>query len=144
MALRLSLGSGLIGLSCLLASTGLEANELESNSRLSPPREVSGIVTAQMVTVLGKAFYDSFAAAWAEKDANGRFMLFVSERPSARWGGQVFIHYGSKLVFQAFLPPNRPQAAVLAQQAAEQAFAAVIQAQVDQVFGDADLARDEF
>lgn len=144
MTLRLFLGLGLIGLSSLLTSTGLEASELESNSRLSPPREVNGIVTAQMVTVLGKAFYDSFAAAWAEKDANGRFMLFMSERPSARWGGQVFIHYGSKLVFRAFLPPNRTQAATLALQAAEEAFAAVIQAQVDQVFGDADLARDEF
>ncbi|AXK38291.1 CsgE family curli-type amyloid fiber assembly protein [Crenobacter cavernae] len=144
MSLRLFLGLGLIGSASLLGSTAVKASELESDRRLSPPREVTGIVTAQMVTVLGKAFYDSFAGVWAEKDENGRFMLFVSERPSARWGGQVSIHYGSKLVFQAFLPPNRSQTAVLAQQAAEEAFSAVIQTQVDQVFGDADLARDEF
>lgn len=141
MKLRPFLWLLLISMPALSAAQG---NELEQNNkRLQAPREVNGIVTAQMMTVLGKAFYDSFAAAWAERDEHGRFMLFVSERPSARWGGQVFVHQGSKLVFQAFLPPNRTRASALAEQAAEQVFEAVIQAQLDQVFGDADLARDE-
>lgn len=120
-----------------------QGNELENSNRPLQPREVSGIVAGQMVTVMGKAFYDAFANAWNEKDANGRFTLFVMERPSARWGSQIFIHYGSKLMFQGFLPPNRSKADAMAQQAAEEVFGNVIQAQVDQVFGDADLARDE-
>lgn len=120
-----------------------QGSELDKSNRPLVPREVSGIVTGQMLTVMGKAFYDTFAAAWNEKDANGRFNLFVVERPNARWGSQIFILYGNKLMFRSFLPPNRSKADGMAQQAAEDVFASVIQTQVDQVFGDADLARDE-
>lgn len=144
MSSRCYLPLGLAGLACLCGGAAAGAGGLETGARLVAPREVGGIVTAQTVTTQGKAFYDGFAAAWGEKDEDGRFLLFVSEKPNARWGGQVFVHHGSKLVFQAMLPPGRAQIAALAQQAAQTAFDAVIQSQVDQVFGDADLARDEF
>ncbi|CAG2153005.1 CsgE family curli-type amyloid fiber assembly protein [Cupriavidus numazuensis] len=115
-----------------------------SKSRTLNRAEVGGIVTGQMITLAGRTFYDSFAAAWRDKDEQGRFVVAISERPSARWGSQVFVDYGNRRLYQAFLPPNLSRIGAIGTAAAEQVFQAIIDDQVAQFFGDPDMARDEF
>ncbi|WP_414222815.1 CsgE family curli-type amyloid fiber assembly protein [Cupriavidus necator] len=33
----------------------------------------------------------------------------MSERPSARWGSQLFVEHGNRRLYQAFLPPSLPE-----------------------------------
>lgn len=129
----------------LAAWAGANGNGTDhaANGTLAP-YEVGGIVTGQTITTAGKAFYDGFAAAWREQDEQGRFTVSISERPSARWGSQVFVDYGQRRLFRTFLPPNRERIRAIAAQAAGLVLQSIIDAQVAQLFGDPDLGRDEF
>jgi len=120
------------------ASTAL--TEQRSLSR----EDVGGLITGQTVTQNGRAFYDSFATAWSERDAQGRFSVAVMERPTARFGSQVFIRYGNRQLLQLALPPNRSVIAPLGAAAADQVFQAILDYQLAQFLGDPDIGRDEF
>lgn len=104
----------------------------------------SGVVVAQTITPIGREFYDGFVAAWREKDGDSRFSIAIAEHPSARWGSQIFVNYGNRRLFQAFLPANRVRVREVAGMAADIVFQRIIESQVAQLFGDADLAKDEF
>lgn len=105
--------------------------------------EVGGLVVGQTVTQNGRAFYNSFATAWSEKDEDGRFTVTVTERPTARLGSQMFVDYGNRRIVQLFLPPNRSLIPALASDAAGQVFQAILDYQLAQFFGDPDMGRDE-
>jgi len=91
----------------------------------------------------GRAFYDSFAIAWSEKDVAGTFTVAITERPTARLGSEVFVDYGNRRVFQMFLPPNRTLIPAIGTNAAAQVYQAILDYQLAQFFGDPDLGRDE-
>lgn len=125
------------------------AQDVDQTASLSPRRtlgatDVGGIVTGQTITLAGRTFYDSFAATWRDQDEDGRFVVDISERPSARWGSQVFVDYGHRRLFQAFLPPNLSRIAPIGASAAARVYQAILEDQLAQVFADPDLARNEF
>ncbi|MGV8917250.1 MAG: CsgE family curli-type amyloid fiber assembly protein [Pseudomonas sp.] len=105
--------------------------------------DVGGVVTGQTITLAGRAFYDSFAAAWSEKDEEGHFAVAISERPTARLGSQVFVDYGNRRLLQMFLPPNRTLIPAIGADAAGQVYQAILDYQIAQFFGDPDMGRDE-
>lgn len=114
-----------------------------SGQRTLNRAEVGGLVVGQTVTLAGRAFYDSFSAAWRDLDEPGRFTVAISERPTARLGSQVFVDYGNRRVLQMFLPPNRTLIPALGADAAAQVFQAILDYQLAQFFGDPDMGRDE-
>lgn len=125
------------------ADNGVSTSKSLSTHRTLGPVEVGGLVVGQTVTQNGRAFYDSFAAAWNEKDESGRFSISVVERPTARLGSQIFINYGNRRMTQLQLPPNRSLIPALGADVAAQVFQAILDYQLAQFFGDRDLARDE-
>lgn len=125
------------------AETGVNTTKSLSTQRSLAPAEVGGLVVGQTMTQNGRAFYESFAAAWNEKDESGRFTISVVERPTARLGSQMFINYGSRRMTQLQLPPNRSLIPALGADVAAQVFQAILDYQLAQFFGDRDLARDE-
>ncbi|MGS0737575.1 CsgE family curli-type amyloid fiber assembly protein [Pseudomonas sp. GG8] len=129
--------------SMVVAQDGVDSTATLDQSRTLNRAEVGGIVTGQTITLAGRAFYDSFAAAWNEKDEVGHFTVAISERPSARWGSQVFVDYGNRRLFQMFLPPNRSLIPPIGTEAAAQVYQAILDYQLAQFFGDPDMARDE-
>lgn len=103
-----------------------------------------GVVTSQMVTVAGHDFSQYFIAAWRDMDGSEHYTLAVRERPSARWGSEVWIEYAQRRVFHARLPAARAAVRPLSIDAAETVFQAVQQADLQRkLAGDADLAPDE-
>lgn len=103
-----------------------------------------GIVTDQTITVAGQTFYQAFVAAWHDKPNQERFVLSVRERPSARWGNEVWIEYAQRRVFQAVLPPNRSNIKAVVDQAVEIAYKNVADAEVQRLlFRDPDIGPDE-
>lgn len=123
------------------SSQGHGANEAV---RVFPSDRVGGIVADQTVTVAGQDFYQQFVAAWRERDSAERYAISIHERPSARWGSQVWIQYAERKVFQAALPAGRVNIRQLGEQAAEITFQKVTDAEVERLlFRDVDLGPDE-
>jgi curli production assembly/transport component CsgE len=104
-----------------------------------------GIVTSQPITVAGHEFCRAFITAWLDKPGNDRYTIAIRERPSARWGTQVWVEYGPRRVLQVQLPPARTALKALGENAAESAYQAVLDAERQRtLILDADLAPDEF
>lgn len=104
-----------------------------------------GIVTSQPITVAGHEFCRSFMAAWLDKPGSDRYTIAIRERPSARWGTQVWVEYGPRRVLQVQLPPARTALKALGENAAESAYQAILDVERQRtLILDADLAPDEF
>jgi curli production assembly/transport component CsgE len=104
-----------------------------------------GIVTSQPITVAGHEFCRYFIAEWLDKPDSDRYTIAIRERPSARWGTQVWIEYGPRRVLQVQLPPTRTELKALGENAAESAYEAIQDIERQRTFiHDADLAPDEF
>lgn len=103
-----------------------------------------GVVANQTITVAGQDFYQYFVSAWRDRDMGERFAISVHERPSARWGSQIWIEYAQRRVFQAFLPTGRAGIKALSEQAVEAAYQKIADAEVERLlFRDPDMGSDE-
>lgn len=105
----------------------------------------AGVVTSQVVTVAGHDFSQYFIAAWRDKDGSEHYTLAIRERPSARWGSEVWIEFAQRRVFHTRLPPARAAIRSLSEDAAETTYQAVLATDAQRkLINDADLAPDEF
>jgi curli production assembly/transport component CsgE len=103
-----------------------------------------GVITNQTVTVAGQDFYQYFVAAWREREMSERFAISVRERPSARWGSQVWIEYAQRRIFQAQLPSGRSGIKAVSEQAVDVAYQQLADAEAERVlFKDPDVGPDE-
>jgi len=109
-----------------------------------PPRAV-GVVTVQTITTAGHDFSQHFLAAWRDQDGSDQVTLAIRERPSARFGSEVWIDYSQRTVLQLRLPPARAALPELAANAVQHVWATVQRTDAERkLFHDADLAPDEF
>lgn len=68
---------------------------------------LGGVVVNRTVTVLGNDFYQDFTALWRQKDISNKFSISIYERPSARFGSEIWVQFRQKSMFHVFLPPAR-------------------------------------
>lgn len=140
---------------CAAALTPLpRANAQPDSNRISDRLAVAnqtnsadfdgGIITNQVITAAGQDFYQFFASAWRDKNGSERYMLAVHERPTARWGSEVWIEFKQRRVFRTFLPPARAGIRPIGEQAADIVYRSVLQLDAQNLLvNDADLGRDE-
>jgi curli production assembly/transport component CsgE len=103
-----------------------------------------GVVANETVTVAGQDFYQYFVAAWRDRDMSERFAISIHERPSARWGSQIWIEYAQRRIFQSQLPNGRAGIKALTEQAVEVAYQQLADAEVERLlFRDPDIGSDE-
>jgi curli production assembly/transport component CsgE len=103
-----------------------------------------GIVLNQTITVGGQEFYRYFVALWRDKPMTEQYAISIHERPSARFGSQVWVEYAQRRMFQAALPSARTAIAPLSERAVETAYQAVVDINVQRMlFQGDDLGRDE-
>lgn len=103
-----------------------------------------GLVANQTVTVAGQDFFQYFVSAWRDRDLSERYAISVHERPSARWGTQVWIEYAQRRIFQASLPTARSGVRELGEQAVEEVYQKIADTEVERLlFRDVDLGPDE-
>jgi curli production assembly/transport component CsgE len=101
-------------------------------------------VLNQTITVAGQHFYQWFVMYWRDREISDRFAISIHERPSARWGTQVWIEYAQKPVFQAALPSSIADIKALSEQAAEIAQQKVVDVEVDRLlFREWEFGPDE-
>lgn len=124
-------------------ATNLSAQPL--TGRNMNPDSYTGIVINQTVTVAGSDFFQYFIAAWRDNEMVDNYAISINERPTARFGSQIWVTYGQRRVFQAFLPPARSAIKSIALSVADQVYQTVVEADVQRIlFRDPDLAQDEF
>lgn len=104
----------------------------------------AGVVVDQTITVAGQDFYQYFVASWRDKPLSERYAISIHERPSARWGNQVWVEYAQRRVFQTILPTSRAAIKPVSEQAADIAYQNVFDTDVQRLlFRDSDIGPDE-
>lgn len=105
---------------------------------------LAGTVVDETVTVAGHEFFQAFIAAWRDTDGAERHSLRIVERPSARFGSQLWIESAQRRVFQAAVPTAREARRVLAEDAAALVARQAGEAEAERLlFRDPDLGHDE-
>ena len=116
--------------------------ERQSRKRLEDP--LTGIVINRTITVLGKDFYHYFVTAWRELDGKNTYTITVFERPSARFGSEVWVEYRRIRMFHLFMSPARQAARETGETAARTVYESITENEVQRaLFKSPDLAEEE-
>ncbi|WP_233574985.1 curli production assembly/transport protein CsgE [Pusillimonas sp. NJUB218] len=114
----------------------------ESRKRLEDP--LTGIVINRTITVLGKDFYNYFVTAWRHLDGDNKYTITIFERPSARWGSEIWIEFRRTRMFHTFLSPARQAAREASEQAADLVYQNIMENEVRRaLFKSPDLGEEE-
>lgn len=133
-----------LAISPACSAAGLQAEERGKPEHRSQQSLYGGLVTNQTITVAGQDFYQHFVAAWQELAVSERFAISIHERPSARWGSQVWIEFGQRRILQFALPAGRSGIRAISEQAVAVVQQRIIDAEVERaLFRNADMGADE-
>lgn len=77
-----------------------------------------GIVVNRTVTVQGHEFYRYFSMWWHHNPDASNYSISIHERPSARWGSEIWVDYHHTRIFHMFLPPARSRTKEISREAA--------------------------
>lgn len=121
-----------------LAKDSLPPNQIEQAERHAGGKSVfddplGGIVVNRTVTVLGNDFYQYFAAYWREKDISSTFTISVHERPSARFGSEIWVQFRQKRMFHTFLPPARAATKEISAIAVDMVYRNIAESEVERI-----------
>lgn len=105
--------------------------------------ELHGLLLNQTRTFAGQAFYKAFVDSWLTLDPDNTYSLVITERPSARNGSQITVKYADQVVYQQFIHFNASRAQRAGQAAPAVVYDKVVSADVEELFTNPDLAKDE-
>lgn len=109
-------------------------DSFETPKRKSPFDEpLGGVVVNRTVTVLGQDFYQNFTAIWRQKDISNKFSISIHERPSARFGSEIWVLFRQKRMFHTFLPPARAATKRISAQAVELVYQNIADSEVERI-----------
>jgi len=105
---------------------------------------LSGIVINRTVTVQGQDFYRYFTNRWRELSDSSPFTLTVFERPSARWGSDIWVEFRRQRMYHAFLTPARSGTKKASERAVDLVLENVNKSEIERVLtNNPDLGPDE-
>lgn len=106
---------------------------------------LSGIVINRTVTVQGHEFYRFFSNRWREFSEQNPFTITVFERPSARWGSEIWVEYRGQRMYHAFLSPARSSTKKASEQAVDIVMENVNESEIERLLtNNPDLGPEEF
>lgn len=121
-----------------------EIDKAERSSGVLFDRLLGGIVTNRSITVQGNDFYQEFSSYWRSTDLSDRVSLAIYERPTARFGSEIWIDFGQRRVFHIFLPPARSATRDIGRQAVEIVYRKIADIEAERLlFPSPDLGREE-
>lgn len=106
---------------------------------------LTGIVINRTVTVQGHEFYRFFSNRWREFSEANPFTITVFERPSARWGSEIWVEYRNQRMYHAFLSPSRSSTKKSSEIAVEAVIENVNKSEIERLLtNNPDLGPEEF
>lgn len=94
---------------------------------------LAGVVVNRTITVLGQDFYRYFTAQWRQKDLDNRYTISIYERPSARFGSEIWVQFRQKRMFHIFLPPARAATKKISGMAVEMVYQNIADSEVERL-----------
>lgn len=94
---------------------------------------LGGVVVNRTVTVLGKDFYQYFSTRWRQDENAARYAISIYERPTARFGSEIWVMYRQQKMFHAFLPPARAATREISEAAVEQVLSNISQRELERL-----------
>lgn len=126
------------------APTLTEKNPLPASPKTLFDDPLKGILVNRTVTVQGHEFYHYFSMWWHYQDEANHYSLSIFERPSARWGSEVWVEHNRVIMFKTFLPPARSQTKQISEQAAAIVFESIENSELEKsLFSSDDLGPEE-
>lgn len=105
---------------------------------------LGGIVINRTITVLGWDFYKNFSEVWRALHSDTPYTVTIYERPTAKFGSEIWIDYDRIRVFHAFLSPARSATKEVSKQAVNSVYKNVVDINVQRaLYSDVDLAPEE-
>jgi len=143
--------AGLVGLVlagvCGAQSLDEEAIDRGALSEADRPdmEQTTGFIVDRTVTNFGAEFFREFSAAWRDRPETEGIDVTVVERPSARYGSQIYIEHDNRPIVRVFLYAGRSATIKpLAIEAARYVSGRLSDAALSGLlFVDPDLARDD-
>ncbi|WP_416137180.1 CsgE family curli-type amyloid fiber assembly protein [Halomonas sp. HK25] len=127
----------------IVEEPGQAEEELSRQFRLGEPG-ISGVVVDRTITMAGKTFFRQFSQLSLDNPIIGNANIAIHERPSARWGSQIWITEGNNIIFEATMPPRLSEIDDYVEIAIEQVEELLIQRTIIQALeSDPDLADEE-
>lgn len=127
-----------------LPETRIEEAERSSTLRDRFDDPLGGAVINRTVTVLGHDFYRYFTIWWRQKDVSSHVSITIYERPTARFGSEVWVQYRQQKMFRIFLPPARAATKSISAQAVEIVYQNIATSEVERALTRTpDLAPEE-
>src|SRR5690606_3376713 len=127
-----------------LHETAMEKLEAEQESATIFEDPLRGVLVNRTVTVLGNDFYQFFSTFWNARNENNRYSIAIYERPTARWGSEIWIQFRQERVFHTFLSPARQAAKEVAEAATEVVQRNITRMEIQRMtFQEHDLAPEE-
>lgn len=132
-----------------IAAYAASAQMDEDPLRVKPEKSVlddplRGLVVNRTVTVLGNDFYRAFTRSWRDKDGDNRYSIAVYERPTARFGSEIWVQYRQQRIFHMFLSPARQEARDIGERAAQIVYDNVVDSDVQRMLVQSqDLGEEE-
>jgi curli production assembly/transport component CsgE len=127
-----------------LPETRIEEAERGSKLRDRFSDPLGGAVINRTVTVLGNDFYRYFTTYWRQKDVSTHVSISIYERPTARFGSEVWVQYRQQKMFRIFLPPARAATKAISAQAVDIVYQNIATSEVERALTRSpDLAPEE-
>ncbi|MGC3874123.1 CsgE family curli-type amyloid fiber assembly protein [Halomonas sp. GXIMD04776] len=123
-----------------------EGDDGPASETLTPAEPaLTGLLVDRTITMIGKTFFQRFSQLRLDSVILSNTSLAIHERPSARWGSIVWVSEGTRILFEATLPPRLSDVDQYAEAAVGQVEQLVLKSKVSQALqSDGDLADDEF
>lgn len=75
---------------------------------------------------------------------NANFSISIHERPTAKWGSEIWVQYGQQRVFHTFLAPRRSATKEVSRKAVDIVYKSIVDINVQRaLYTDIDLAPEE-
>ena len=102
---------------------------------------IVGIVVNQTMTPNGNEFYKEFTILWSERPESREYSLHIDEGLSKRYGNQIWIYWGQKLLYSTPLPLKYEDLKKLCEDAVEKIQAKIIASIMEQGPDETDIVR---
>lgn len=107
--------------------------------------DINGVIVDDTMTLAGHSFYREFAKIWQQSKHAQRVNLVILERPSARYGSQLFIEYRQQVLFSLVISSRQARFESLCSDAASQVSERLKDLSFQALFeNNPDLSSDEF
>ncbi|MEY8214054.1 MAG: CsgE family curli-type amyloid fiber assembly protein [Colwellia sp.] len=119
-------------------------NDKEAGLELPTLGEIPGLVVNRTVTLLGANFYRNFTAYWRMNYADNMAIITIYERPTARFGSQIWVDYKGKKLVQQFIGPTKLNDKKLAGRSAQIVSETIVKLKLTEILRDTfDIEKDE-